>query len=185
MIHCLGLPLHGSPLTFLRPQLPVDWCPHPSEEGRGRCSWHLLMALQVEVNQWQVTLCAEMWCVVMWFCLHKHYSGSISSKSNHLPSSPTSITCAPPSKDVGWVQKCYNMDAGPTALTLHYAISLNVKHWEYHSWSAPALLSATSLDIEHWGCLPWSATSIDIEHQGCFACLPLSFHPLFCHVTWR
>jgi hypothetical protein len=37
--------------------------------------------------------------------LFAHYSDSISSKSNHLPSSPTSITRAPPSKDVGRVRK--------------------------------------------------------------------------------
>jgi len=41
-MHCLGLPLPGSPLAFLHPPLPC-WLtrshPHPSEEGRDGCSW--------------------------------------------------------------------------------------------------------------------------------------------------
>jgi hypothetical protein len=47
-MHCLGLPLHGSPLAFLHPQLPVEIDAHPSEEGRGGCGWRFLIALQVE-----------------------------------------------------------------------------------------------------------------------------------------
>ncbi len=48
----------------------------------------------------------------------------------------------------------------PTALTLHCAISLDVKHRECLSRSAPAFLSATSLDIECRGCLPQFAITL-------------------------
>jgi len=37
---------------------------------------------------------------------------------------------------------------------------LDVKRRERLSWSASALLSATSLDVEHRGCLPWFAIAL-------------------------
>ena len=169
-MHCLGLPRHGSPLTFLHPQLPVDWRPHPSEEGRGRCSWCLLMALQVEVNQQQVASCAEMWCIVMWFCLHKHYSGSncsISSKSNHLPSSPTSIT--PQKMWAGFGNTPQHlMDAGLASHCPHPPLC----HITWHQASRTPLLVCSCPSLCH---VTWCWAS----RMPPLVCL----HPLLCHIT--
>ena len=90
-----------------------------------------------------------------------HYSGSISAKSNHLPSSPTSITHAPPSKDVGRISSTPFKQHGrrlclplpsPSALPRHSMSSLLPRF-------APALPSAMSVDVEHRGRLPQSATA--------------------------
>ena len=147
--------------------------------------------------------------------MHKHYSGSISYKSNHLPSSPTSITRAPPSKDVGRVWKRYNMDAGhplpspstvphhstssvenatpdllpPSSLPRHLTLSVEDASPGLPSPPAPSALPCHN--VKRRGRLPWSATallaatSLDVERRGCLARLPLSFHPPLCHVTRR
>ena len=161
-----GLPLPGSPLTFLHPQLPC-WltrsCPHPSEEGRSRCGWHLLMALQVEVNQ-------------------RHGSGHVQkrdAKSCDLDLlklatslSPTTYLCLSPPSPVPLPQKMWarnapqhlsnNTDAGTTCHCPHPLLChvTRCRVSRTPPQSAPTLLSATSLDVERQGCLPWSATAL-------------------------
>ena len=156
MTHYLGLPLPGSPLMFLHPQLPCCLTrshPHPSEEGRGGCSWLLLMALQAEVNQQHGSGHVQK-CHVM-SCDHDLLKVETSlSPTTYLSVSSTSITCAPPSKDVGW--KCSSMPLkqhgcwhhlplpSPSALPRHLTLSIEN--------ASPSLLtpsSAMSLDIEH------------------------------------
>ena len=151
--------------------------------------------------------------------MHKHYSGSISSKSNQLCSSPTSITHAPPSKDVGRVRKhsptpfkqhgCQHHLPLPSPSTLPRHSTSSIEN------ASPGLLlpsSATSLDAEHRGCLPQSATALTPSALPCHPTssvkdtlglpppsslprhlmlsiedtspgLPLPLHPLLCHVT--
>ena len=104
--------------------------------------------------------------------MRRHYSGSISFKSNHPSStSPTSITRAPPSKDVGRISsmpfkqhgRCLRLPLpSPSALPHHSTSSLLPRF-------APALPSATSVDVEHQGRLPRSATT--------FAPSTLPHHP--------
>ena len=154
--HCLGLPLPGSPLVFLHPQLPcclTRSCPHPSEERRGRCSWLLLMALQAEVNQRRrsghVQKCDAM------SRDHDLLKVEMSlSPTTYLSVSSTSITCAPPSKDVG--RECSSMPLkqhgrwrrlplpSPSALPRHLTLSIEN--------ASPSLLTPSSamlLDVEH------------------------------------
>ena len=79
--------------------------------------------------------------------LFAHYSDSISSKSNHLPSSPTSITHASPSKDVGRVWKCSSMPLKqhghqpclPLPSTLPHHLMSSIKN------TSPGLLLPSSL----------------------------------------
>ena len=87
------------------------------------------------------------------------------SPTTYLSVSSTSITCAPPSKNVGW--KCSSMPLkqhrcwhhlplpSPSALPRHLTLSIEN--------AFPSLLtpsSAMSLDVEHRGCLPWSAIAL-------------------------
>ena len=100
---------------------------------------------------------------------------SISFKSNHPSStSPTSITRAPPSKDVGQVRIRFSTPLkqhgrrprlplpSPSTLPRHSTSSV-----ENASRSAPSLLSATSLDVDRRGRPD----------------LPSPSHPPLCHVT--
>jgi len=133
----------------------------------------------------------------MWFCLHKQYSGSISSTSNHLPSSPTSITCAPPSKDVGQVRKCFSMPLKqyghqprlplPSPSTLLHHSTSSVEN------ASPGLLPPSSLPRH----LTLSIEDTPVCHhprtlrfatswRQASRTSPLVCHcPPLCHVTWR
>jgi len=113
----------------------------------------------------------------------------ISSKSNHLPSSPTSITRAPPSKDVGRVRKRSStplMDAGLASHCPHPPLCHVAQRrasrtpplvcsrpplchvtWRWASRTPPpvchrlhTLRFATSPDVDHRGRLPWFATAL-------------------------
>ena len=154
--------------------------------------------------------------------LFAHYSDSISSKSNHLPSSPTSITRAPSLKRCGpgsetsstplkqhgrqprlplpspstpprhSTSSVENASPGllpPSSLPRHLTLSVEDAFPRFAITLAPSALPRH--DVKHRGCLPWSAvallsaTSLDVERRGCLARLPLSFHPLLCYVTRR
>ena len=192
--HCLGFPLPGSPLTFLHPKLPVDWHSHPSEKRRGGCGWAAGICWWCCKLRTSHIICRNvMHSHVIIICLHKHSCGSISSKSNHLPSPPTLITCAPPSKNVSqvWKHLSNNIDAGLTSHCPYYFLLWHITWYRALRTPPPVcfcsplchlkdaspglphlhtLCFGTSSNINYWGCLPWSATvllsamSLDIEH---------------------
>jgi hypothetical protein len=112
---------------------------------------------------------------VIMICLHKHHCGLISSKSNHLPSFPTSITCSPPSKDVGRVRK-HSMPLKqhgrqprlplPTPSTLPRHSTSSIEN------ASPGLLPPSSLPRH-----------LTLSVKDTFPGLPPPSHPLLCHVT--
>jgi hypothetical protein len=112
---------------------------------------------------------------VILICLHKHHCGLISSKSNHLPSSPTSITHAPPSKDVGRVCKRstpLKQHGRQPRLPLPTPSAL-----PHHSTSSvenafPGLLPPLSLPRH-----------LTLSVEDAFPGLPPPSHPPLCHVT--
>ena len=117
-------------------------------------------------------------------CLHKHSCGSISSKSNHLPSPSTSITCAFPSKNVSQVWKHLSMPLKQHRCWPHLPLPLLFFALTHHlilsiENTSPSLLLLFSLPPQ--GCLPWSATPSHpllwhiIQHQL------LRMPPLVCH----
>ena len=113
----------------------------------------------------------------------KYHCGLISSsKSNHflrpLPSSPTTITHAPPSKDVGRVRKHASTPLkqhghrrhlplpSPSALPRH--LTSSIKN------ASPCLLLPSSLPRH-----------LTLSTEDVSPCLPLPLHALLCHVTRR
>ena len=174
--HRLGLPLPGSPLAFLHPQLPCWLMPTSLWRGEGWMQLRLLMALQVEVESTWISwvMCTN----IMWSWPVGTNIGLISSKSNHLPSSPTSTTHAPPSKDVGWV---WNRSSTPLKqhgcqprlpLPSHSALprhsTLSIKN------ASPGLLPPSSLPHH-----------LMLSVEDASPSLPLPLHPPLCHITWR
>ena len=95
------------------------------------------------------------------------------SPTTYLSLSSTSITHAPPSKDVGRKRSstplkqhgcwCHLPLPSPSALPRHLMSSVEN--------ASPSLLT------------PSFATSLDVECQGCLPGLPLPLHPPLCHVT--
>ena len=97
-------------------------------------------------------------------------------KSNHLPLSPTSITCAPPSKDVG--QK-------PSSTLLKQC-----GHWHHLPLPSPSALPCHSMSsIENTSpcLLPPSSLPhhLTLSTEDACPCLPLPLHTPLCHVTRR
>ena len=113
----------------------------------------------------------------------KYHCGLISSsKSNHflcpLPSSPTTITRAPPSKDVGHVRKRTSTPLKqhghwhrlplPSPSTLPCHLTSSIKN------ASPCLLLPSSLPCH-----------LMLSTEDVSPCLPLPLHAPLCHVTQR